>query len=178
MSIEDHLDHVRRPGRPATTVRIALWCARHRWLVLALWLLVMAGLLDESSALGGDKLQSAMGTGDSRTEAQKGMDSFATAGKDDPGQSLWLVISAGQRTLTDPAPGPSWQPSWPAPRRHGPGWGTDGSRRRSSRASRARWRHQRWQASSPRMASCDGRRPDRGRAPDHRGEGDRTPAAR
>ena len=103
MSIETSSPERHGPRRPATTVRIAMWSAHHRWPVLSLWLLTMIGLFVVSVSMGGAKLQGATGGGDSRTEAQQGIDAFTNAGHNEPGQSFWLVLGARQGGVADPA---------------------------------------------------------------------------
>ena len=103
MSIDISSPEGHGPRRAATTVRIAMWSAHHRWPVLALWLLTMIGLFVVSASMGGAKLQGATGGGDSRTEAQQGIDAFTNAGHNEPGQSFWLVLGARQGGVADPA---------------------------------------------------------------------------
>jgi RND superfamily putative drug exporter len=54
------------------TVRVAVWSARHRWLVFGLWFAMIAGLMIGSTALGGQRFQSIMDDGGSIGEADKG----------------------------------------------------------------------------------------------------------
>ena len=42
-----------RPSRPPLTVRIAMWSARHKWLVFVLWFVGTLGTLGASIAAGG-----------------------------------------------------------------------------------------------------------------------------
>lgn len=89
------------PRTRAMTVAIAVWCARRRWPVLAMWLVVTFGMLVASMAFGGTRSQSAMGSGDAKTESDQGYVAFQDAGKQDPGQQLWLVLGAREQGIAD-----------------------------------------------------------------------------
>lgn len=66
--------------RPPTTVRVAVWSARHRWLVFGIWFVATLGTFALSQATGGIRAQSATGgSGRSTTEAAEGFRVFSDA---------------------------------------------------------------------------------------------------
>jgi putative drug exporter of the RND superfamily len=89
--------------RPAATVRVAMWSARHRVLVLIGWFAVMVGLFGASSVQG-TRLQTALSSGDTRTESEAGFDAFEDAGQRDPGESAWFVVSTVDGRITEGPP--------------------------------------------------------------------------
>ena len=86
------------------TVRVAMWSARHRWPVFALWFVGTVGLFVASIAMGGTRAQSAVST-DTRAkyESAKAYDVFNAGGTKDPSQSFYLVARARAGTVSDPA---------------------------------------------------------------------------
>jgi RND superfamily putative drug exporter len=86
--------------RAAATVRVAMWSARHRWLVLIAWFAVMLGLFTASLAMG-TRTQTAMSSGDVLTEAELGLNAFADAGQREPGEPVWLVVEATDGSVTE-----------------------------------------------------------------------------
>src|SRR5689334_9057466 len=52
------------PKRPAWTVRIAMFSARHRWPVFVLWFVAMIGLFAGGIAMGGTETQNAVANTD------------------------------------------------------------------------------------------------------------------
>jgi uncharacterized membrane protein YdfJ with MMPL/SSD domain len=79
-----------------TTVRIASWCARHRWPVLALWLTCTFGLFAVSLAIGGQRVLTAEESRAQIGESARGDAAFAAAGPDGTGsarQRFDLVVS-------------------------------------------------------------------------------------
>jgi len=83
-------------GEPAT-VRLALWSAHHRWLVLLAWLLFCVGLMIASVALGGQRNQSITQNNQSVGESQAGADALAAGsggGTTLTTQPFYLVIES------------------------------------------------------------------------------------
>ncbi len=97
--------HTPTSGRPkpAATVRIALWSARHRWLVLMLWLVAVLGLFSANSMLGGTRIANMMGSDQAKTEAEKGYAAFSDAGSREQGEKVWLVLGATSGSIGDAA---------------------------------------------------------------------------
>lgn len=89
-------------GEPAT-VRVALWSARHRWAVLALWLAAMVGLLGASVALGGQRAQSIMATDEPIGESVAGWRAFSDAGTHETSEMFLLVVSNPSGRLDTPS---------------------------------------------------------------------------
>ncbi len=90
------------------TVRIAVWCARHRWPVAAGWLVLTVGLLVTSIALGGQRAPSAANQGQIIGESQTGKDAFADAVKDPNSSSIriepvYLVVRNASGPIDTPA---------------------------------------------------------------------------
>ena len=74
-----------RPSREPATVRVAMWSARHRWAVAALWFVLTIGLFVLSNSAGGIKALDASGNpNEARLEAQQAYDVFNAGGKSDP----------------------------------------------------------------------------------------------
>lgn len=90
------------PGRPLT-VRLAMWSARHRWPVVALWFAFTLGLFATSIAMGGTRTLSQMGGGPARTESAKAEQVFADAGAGVPAEAFYLVVRNPALTAGDPA---------------------------------------------------------------------------
>jgi putative drug exporter of the RND superfamily len=94
------------PGRQPWTVRVALWSARHRWPVFAIWFIATIGLFVASLAAGGTASQNAVSTdtGGSRYESVRAYEVFDASGTTEPSQSLYLVIAVpAGTTVDDPA---------------------------------------------------------------------------
>ncbi len=92
-----------RPGREPATVRIAMWSARHRWPVVALWFLATIGLFGTSIAVGGIKAEDASGGPNQRSiEATEAYDVFNAGGKEPPFEQVLVVVSGGPNAVTDP----------------------------------------------------------------------------
>jgi RND superfamily putative drug exporter len=91
-------------GAAPTTVRIATWSARHRWLVFVLWFVATLGTFAVSAAVGGIKTQSATGNGGvASTESAQGLNVFSNAiGQKTETDSLTVVVSSPTLKVTDP----------------------------------------------------------------------------
>ena len=91
-------------GREPATVRIAMWSARHRWPVVALWFVATIGLFGTSIALGGIKAEDASGGPNQRSiEASDAYDVFNAGGKEAPFEQVLVVVSGGPNAVADPA---------------------------------------------------------------------------
>jgi uncharacterized membrane protein YdfJ with MMPL/SSD domain len=66
-------------SREPWTVRVAVWSARRRWLVLGLWFACMFGLMAGNVALGGQRSQSIMDGGKSIGESEAGWNAYNAA---------------------------------------------------------------------------------------------------
>jgi RND superfamily putative drug exporter len=91
--------------REPWTVRVAVWSARHRWLVLAGWFVLTIGLMLGSAALGGSRSQSIMDKGKTIGEADAGWQIMNDAGlkSDVSTESFYLIVSNPSGTLDTPA---------------------------------------------------------------------------
>ena len=92
-----------QPRKP-TTVRIAGWSARHRWLVLALWFVGTIGLFVVSQSLGGVATQGATNTSAfSRTESAQGDQIWSDANlQSEPGEDFLVVLTGGSGAVNEP----------------------------------------------------------------------------
>jgi uncharacterized membrane protein YdfJ with MMPL/SSD domain len=92
------------PGREPATVRVAMWSARHRWLVAGLWFVATIGLFVISLSMGGINAADANGNPNERKlEASEALDVFNAGGKIDPSEQFLLVVSGGAGATADPA---------------------------------------------------------------------------
>jgi RND superfamily putative drug exporter len=90
-------------GREPTTVRIAMWSARHRWPVVGLWFAVTIGLFAASLAMGGINAGDANeNPNDQQLEASEAYDVFNAGGTNDPYQQFIVVIDGGPGAATNP----------------------------------------------------------------------------
>jgi RND superfamily putative drug exporter len=89
--------------RSPTTVRVAMWSARHRWLVFGLWCVATIGTFVLSQALGGMETQGATGgSGFSRTESAEGYRALGAANvAREPGEDLVVVLTGGANAVAD-----------------------------------------------------------------------------
>ncbi len=97
-----------RPSKPAAgepaTVRIAMWSARHRWPVAALWFVVTIGLLVVSLSMGGINAADADENPNERQlEASEAYDVFNAGGTNDPFEQVIVVIGGAPGATGDPA---------------------------------------------------------------------------
>jgi uncharacterized membrane protein YdfJ with MMPL/SSD domain len=91
-------------ARPALTVRIALWSARHRWPVLLAWFALTFGLLAVSMALGGIRSDSPIGGGGiPQTESGRALAAMNPGGGAASSEELDVVITGVSSQATDPA---------------------------------------------------------------------------
>jgi len=91
-------------GREPATVRIAMWSARHRWPVAALWFVATIGLLVISISMGGiNTAEVSDNPNEQRLEATEALDVFNAGGENDPSEQLLVVIDGGAGAASDPA---------------------------------------------------------------------------
>ena len=106
----------RLPGCPSTTptsahrrrepatVRIAMWSARHRWPVAALWFVATIGLLAISLSMGGINASDANANpNEQQIEASKAYDVFNAGGTNDPFEQVIVVVGGAPGATADPA---------------------------------------------------------------------------
>ena len=95
----------RDPGsRPAWTVRVAMWSARHRWPVMLAWFAFTFGLLAVSVSLGGIRSVSATGgTGAPQTESGRALAAMNPTGTAASPEEFDVVITSASLAATDPA---------------------------------------------------------------------------
>jgi uncharacterized membrane protein YdfJ with MMPL/SSD domain len=92
-------------NREPWTVRVAVWSARHRFIVFGLWFVFIFGLVFGASAMGGQKSQSIMDKGKSIGESQTGWNvlSDANAGtKQVDTEWFYLIVSNPMGKLDTP----------------------------------------------------------------------------
>ena len=85
------------PSREPLTVKVAVWSARHRYPVFAAWLVLIAGLMFGSIALGGQRSQSVMDKGQTIGDSQTGRNAFSDADANVPSkvqtETFYLIVS-------------------------------------------------------------------------------------
>jgi RND superfamily putative drug exporter len=92
-----------RMGREPATVRIAMWSARHRWPVAALWFVGTIGLLVISLSMGGIDAADANGNPNERKlEASEAYDVFNAGGTNDPYEQVLVVVGGSPGATADP----------------------------------------------------------------------------
>jgi len=91
--------------REPWTVQVAVWSARHRWPVLAGWLVLTIGLMFASVALGGQRAQSIMDKGKTIGDSQTGWNVFNDAGNKNgiTTESFYLIVENPAGRLDSPA---------------------------------------------------------------------------
>ena len=90
-------------GREPATVRIAMWSARHRWPVAALWFVATIGLLVASLSMGGIDAADANGNPNERQlEASEAYDVFNAGGTNDPFEQVVVVVGGAPGATADP----------------------------------------------------------------------------
>ena len=94
-----------RPGNRAPgTVRIAMWSARHRWPVVALWFIATVGIFALSLSLGGINAADANSNPNERKlEASEAYDVFNAGGTNDPYEQVLILVGGEPGAVTDPA---------------------------------------------------------------------------
>ncbi len=91
-------------GREPATVRVAMWSARHRWLVVILWFVGTIGLMVASTSMGGiDTAEVSGNPNEQRLEASEALDVFNAGGAADPSEQFLVVIDGGEGAAADPA---------------------------------------------------------------------------
>ncbi len=105
---EEHASGPVRNGpprpRPAWTVRVAVWSARHRWPVIAAWFVVTIGLFVVSQGLGGIKAVNATGGSEvTKTESGRAFEAMSSGGTATSSDELDVVVTSPSLKVTDPA---------------------------------------------------------------------------
>ena len=91
-------------GREPATVRIAMWSARHRWPVAALWFVATIGLFAISLSMGGINASDANANpNEQQIEASKAYDVFNAGGTNDPFEQVIVVVGGAPGATADPA---------------------------------------------------------------------------
>src|SRR5947208_17129860 len=93
------MQNTHHPKRPAT-VQIAVWSARHRWLVVIVWFGIVAALVGTMSAIG-TKNQGFASQGLPITEAGKANEIYKADGATAPG-NLILIFNHPTLKVSDP----------------------------------------------------------------------------
>ncbi len=95
---------IQSPGREPATVRVAMWSARHRWLVAAVWFVATIGTFAFSLSIGGINAADANENPNERKlEASEAYDLFNAGGTNDPYEQVLVVIEGGPGATADPA---------------------------------------------------------------------------
>ena len=91
-------------ARPAWTVRVAVWSARHRWPLIIAWFVCTIGLFAASQALGGIKAVNATGGSEiSQTESGRAYEAMNSGGSAASSDELDVVVTSASLKVTDPA---------------------------------------------------------------------------
>src|SRR6187551_3064165 len=91
-------------GREPATVWIAMWSARHRWPVAALWFVATIGLLVISLSMGGINASDANeNPNEQQIEASEAYDVFNAGGTNDPFEQVIVVVGGAPGATADPA---------------------------------------------------------------------------
>jgi uncharacterized membrane protein YdfJ with MMPL/SSD domain len=94
--------------REPWTVRVAVWSARHRWPVVALWFVLTIGTFVASIAAGGTRSADAVASDnreDTTYESAKAFDVFNASGTTTQNHIFVLLVGDPVRTVDDPAYG-------------------------------------------------------------------------
>ncbi|HEV8697093.1 MAG TPA: MMPL family transporter, partial [Candidatus Limnocylindrales bacterium] len=94
-----------RPREP-WTVRVAVWSARHRWPIVALWFVLTIGAFGASIAAGGTRSADAVATEsreDETYESARAFEVFGASGVATETHQFVLLVNDPSRTLDDPA---------------------------------------------------------------------------
>src|SRR4051794_25335071 len=101
MSVTTPSQHTNR--EPAT-VRVAMWSARHRWPVAALWFIATIGIFALSLSMGGINASDANeNPNEQQIEASKAYDVFNAGGTNDPFEQVVVVVGGSPGATSDPA---------------------------------------------------------------------------
>jgi uncharacterized membrane protein YdfJ with MMPL/SSD domain len=93
-----------RGARAPLTVRVAMWSARHKWLVFVLWFAGTLGTLGASIAAGGIKTIDAFDDPNGpKLESEIAYDVLGAGETTPPAERLVVVIDGGAGAATDPA---------------------------------------------------------------------------
>ena len=94
----------RTGSREPATVRIAMWSARHRWPVVALWFIATIGLMVVSLRIGGINAANANSNPNERKlESSEAYDVFNAGGTNDPYEQFIVVIAGPPGATADPS---------------------------------------------------------------------------
>jgi uncharacterized membrane protein YdfJ with MMPL/SSD domain len=93
--------HPREPW----TVRVAVWSARHRWPIVALWFVLTIGAFAASIAAGGTRSADAVAESreDETYESARAFEVFGASGTATETHQFVLLVNDPARTLADPA---------------------------------------------------------------------------
>ena len=92
--------------REPWTVRVAVWSARHRWPIVALWFVLTIGTFVASIAAGGTRSADAVASDDQEEttyESAKAYDVFGASGTAQQDHIFVLLVGDASRTIDDPA---------------------------------------------------------------------------
>jgi hypothetical protein len=93
-------------SREPWTVRVAMWSARHRWPVFALWFVLSIGLFVASIAAGGTRTAEAVdsnGQDETTFESQQAYDVFSASGTADTTHQTLFILGTSTGSIDDPA---------------------------------------------------------------------------
>ena len=96
------------PSQPTSsapwTVRVAAWSSRHRWPVVAAWVVLTLGLFAVSVAMGGTRSEDAVDEDTrARRESAQAWIVYGAAGRIEPSAQLLLVVSTPAGRMDEPA---------------------------------------------------------------------------
>ena len=92
------------PAREPATVRVAMWSARHRWPVAALWFVVTICVFVLSQAVGGIRTDDPNGNpNQAQTESAKAYALFDAGGSGTPSEDVTIVVTKPGLRVTDTA---------------------------------------------------------------------------
>ncbi|MBF8291147.1 MAG: hypothetical protein HW391_2115, partial [Chloroflexi bacterium] len=98
------VDHETTVRREPWTVRAAMWSARHRWPVFALWFVATIGLFAGSLAAGGIRaLDANSDPSGPRLESEEAYEVFGAGAPVIPSERLVIIIDGGEGAAADPA---------------------------------------------------------------------------
>jgi uncharacterized membrane protein YdfJ with MMPL/SSD domain len=82
---------------------VALWSARHRWPVFALWFVLTLGLFAFSLGAGGTRTTGPQSEeGETRLESYRAYEIFDASRTEEPSQSFLLILASESRSVEDP----------------------------------------------------------------------------
>src|SRR6476660_4740613 len=100
MSVTPPSNHA---SREPANVRLAMWSARHRWPVAAVWFVATIGLFAVSLSMGGINASDANANpNEQQIEASKAYDVFNAGGTNDPFEQVIFVVGGDPGATADP----------------------------------------------------------------------------